>query len=98
MRVARAGGHIAGFMVLEGDYIACLYLHPRYRNQGLGRRFVDEAKARHPSGLNLWTFQANAGARRFYEREGFRVEMMTDGAGNEEGLPDVMYVWEGAGR
>jgi GNAT superfamily N-acetyltransferase len=44
-------------------------------------------------GLRLWTFQKNEGARRFYERHGFDVVEMTDGAGNEEHEPDVLYAW-----
>ena len=95
MIVAEVAGYIGGFLVLEGDYIACLYLAAGHRNRGLGRQFLDLARNRNPSGLNLWTFQANRAARRFYEREGFTVEMLTDGAANEEGIPDVMYVWEG---
>jgi hypothetical protein len=42
----------------------------------------------------LWTFQANAPARRFYERHGFGAVEFGDGSGNEEGEPDVRYVWE----
>jgi hypothetical protein len=33
----------------------------------------------------------NAGARRFYEREGFVAVDSTDGHGNEERAPDVRY-------
>ncbi len=95
MIVAEKNGEIAGFLVLEGDFVGCLYLAPAHRGRGLGKQFMDVARAKNPSGLNLWTFQANSGARRFYEREGFTVEMMTDGAGNDEKIPDVMYVWEG---
>ena len=40
----------------------------------------------------LHCFQANEGARRFYERHGFRAEAFGDGSGNEEGLPDITYV------
>ena len=43
----------------------------------------------------LWTFQDNARARRFYEARGFVAEEFTDGAGNEEKTPDVRYVWPG---
>jgi putative acetyltransferase len=41
--------------------------------------------------LRLWTFQRNAGARRFYERNGFAAVELTDGLGNEEREPDVRY-------
>ena len=41
--------------------------------------------------LRLWTFQRNAGARRFYERNRFIAVEFGDGSGNEEGEPDVRY-------
>ena len=43
--------------------------------------------------LSLWTFQQNLRARLFYERHGFSVVTETDGADNEEKLPDVLYRW-----
>jgi hypothetical protein len=43
-----------------------------------------------PQGFSLWTFQANLGARRFYERHGCRQVRRTDGD-NEENLPDILY-------
>jgi GNAT superfamily N-acetyltransferase len=49
-------------------------------------------KAREPR-LVLWTFQANSAAIAFYLREGFVEIERTDGAGNEEGLPDVRMIW-----
>ena len=39
------------------------------------------------------SFQKNIAARRFYERNGFVVIEETDGAGNEEREPDVLYEW-----
>ena len=41
--------------------------------------------------LQLWTFQVNDRARRFYERNGFTIAEMTDGAGNQEREPDIRY-------
>jgi hypothetical protein len=41
--------------------------------------------------VRLWCFQANSGARRFYERHGFVAVEFTDGHDNEEGCPDVLY-------
>jgi hypothetical protein len=38
-------------------------------------------------------FQRNARARRFYERAGFVLAELTDGAGTEEREPDARYVW-----
>ena len=90
--VAERRGRVAGFLALEGDYVACLYIDGAHRGRGLGHRLLKRAK-RQRARLSLWTFQANAAARRFYEREGFVEHQRTDGHDNDEGLPDVEYVW-----
>ena len=59
-------------------------------NRGLLIHAAKEASA----ALELWCFQANTGGRRFYERHGFRAIRFTDGADNEEKVPDVRYRWE----
>lgn len=41
--------------------------------------------------LSLLTFQRNAQGRRFYEKHGFAAILETDGGGNEEREPDVLY-------
>ncbi|MCV2356918.1 GNAT family N-acetyltransferase [Paucibacter sp. B2R-40] len=41
--------------------------------------------------VRLYTFQANTGARQFYERFGFVPIELTDGEANEEKCPDVLY-------
>jgi hypothetical protein len=43
--------------------------------------------------LQLWTFQRNVQARRFYEARGFALVQETDGAENEEKEPDALYLW-----
>lgn len=44
-----------------------------------------------PFPIRLYTFQQNAGARRFYGRSGFASIQFTDGSANEERCPDVLY-------
>jgi hypothetical protein len=39
----------------------------------------------------------DAAARRFYERHGYIAVAFSDGSGNEERCPDVLYEWVGAG-
>lgn len=89
---------VVGVMVLDAGgrgrgWIEQLYLDPAWMGRGLGDRFVDRAKERFPAGLDLWTFQVNAGAQRFYERHGFVEVERTDGRGNEERAPDVRLAW-----
>jgi ribosomal protein S18 acetylase RimI-like enzyme len=58
-------------------YTAGLAVAPEFRNQGLGSRLLGaarrEARARGIGGLSLLCFEQNEGARRLYERSGFRV-------------------------
>ncbi|MGA7264063.1 MAG: GNAT family N-acetyltransferase, partial [Stellaceae bacterium] len=60
---------------------------------GAGTQLVDAAKATGIGALELWCFQANQRARRFYAR-GFHAIRFTDGAQNEERMPDIRYRWE----
>jgi len=94
--VAEADGEVVGLMVLSPGDLDQLYLDPRWRGRGVGDRLVALAKERSPGGLELWTFQVNGPACRFYERHGFVAVERTDGRANEEREPDVRYVWSGA--
>ena len=84
MAVSRAG---------QIGWVDHLYLAPAVVGRGLGTRFIARAKETLGSPIRLYTFQANADARRFYERHGFRVLELTDGEGNEERCPDMLYEW-----
>jgi len=85
---------IHGLLVLDEDWVAQLYVEPTLTGRGIGAELLEVAKRERPRGLRLWTFEANERARRFYERHGFVARDRTDGE-NEEGAPDVLYVWDG---
>jgi ribosomal protein S18 acetylase RimI-like enzyme len=90
--VEREGRGIVALLVLHEGWVMDLHVDPELTGRGLGSRLIELAKARQPEVLDLWTFQSNGGARRFYERHGFVVVAMTDGD-NEEHEPDVHYRW-----
>ena len=90
--VVEADDAIAGVMVLNGNWVDQLYIDPDWTGQGLGSSLIDKAKAEHPEILELWTFESNVGAQRFYERHGFIAVGRTAGE-NEEGAPDIHYRW-----
>jgi len=92
----REGNGIGAAMVLKDGWIDHLHVEPGWTGQGLGSLLVAFAKERCPASLELWTFQSNAGARRFYESHGFAVVETTDGD-NEEEAPDVHYRWSPPG-
>jgi 8-oxo-dGTP pyrophosphatase MutT (NUDIX family)/N-acetylglutamate synthase-like GNAT family acetyltransferase len=93
-----AGVPVAVLAIAPGDgerpgEIEQLYVDPPWIGRGIGSRLVEHARRRSPNGLELWTFQVNVAARRFYERHGFVEGERTDGSGNEEREPDVRYRW-----
>jgi GNAT superfamily N-acetyltransferase len=89
---------VVAVLVLDGDWVDQLYVDPGLTGRGIGSALLEVAKAARPSGLQLWAFQSNARAVRFYERHGFVEVERTDGAGNEERTPDVRLVWRQNGR
>jgi ribosomal protein S18 acetylase RimI-like enzyme len=91
--VAELDGRLVGFLALHEDLLGHLYVHPSEQNRGIGSALLEHAKALRRHGLHLYVFQQNDGARRLYERHGFRVGELGDGSGNEENVPDALYGW-----
>ena len=86
------GHRLIGFIAFRDGWIDHLFVAPEHQGVGLGTRLLDQAKVAQ-SRLRLWTFQRNDGARNFYESHGFVQIDITDGSGNEEREPDVLYEW-----
>ncbi len=91
--VAVVAGEIVAVLVVHAGYVEQLYVLAGQAGRGIGSALIDLAKRQSPAGLRLYTFQINDGARRFYERHGFRALAFSDGSENEEGEPDVLYGW-----
>ena len=95
--VAEQSGQIVGMMALSKQkgigWIDQLYLAPQATGQGIGAQFLAHAKTALDAPIRLHTFQENSGARRFYERHGFKILEFSDGSGNEERCPDILYEW-----
>jgi GNAT superfamily N-acetyltransferase len=76
--------------------VFAIYLVPEARGRGLGRALfahvVDDLHDRGFKPVVVWVFEANSGARRFYEAAGFKL----DGARQpvelgETSLPEIRY-------
>jgi GNAT superfamily N-acetyltransferase len=96
--IAEIGGKPVGYLALVDDILDHLYVGPGHQDQGVGSLLLAKAKALRPAGLRLYAFQRNRRARAFYEARGFAPVNFSDGAGNEEQEPDVLYQWHGTRR
>jgi len=99
--VAEENGRLLGFLGIEhstnldAPVLEKIYVDPAEQNRGIGSALLDKAKELRPSELYLWVFQKNP-ARRLYERHGFELVELTDGADNMEREPDALYRWNGS--
>jgi ribosomal protein S18 acetylase RimI-like enzyme len=97
--LAEENGRVLGFLAIRRsrtngwETLEKLYVDPSAQGLGVGTALLDKAKELRPDGLHLWVFQKNEGARRFYERHGFRLVKLTDGSANMEREPDALYAW-----
>jgi DNA-binding MarR family transcriptional regulator/predicted GNAT family acetyltransferase len=99
--IAEKDGEIVGSVLLMklGPDIAklrLLYVEPKARGLGIGRRFVDEAiRFAHAAGysrVSVWTNDALRAARRIYADAGFRL--VREGAQRSFGQDLVEEIWE----
>ena len=91
--VAEHDGTARGLIAFRPGWVDHLYVLPQHQRCGIGSILLQIAQQSQAS-LKLWTFRCNAAARTFYERHRFQVERETDGSGNEERQPDVLYAWK----
>ena len=80
--VAEDKSGIVAFLARQGEEIRLLYTRPDRIGMGAGTQLIDAAKATGIGALELWCFQTNERARRFYEARGFHAIRFTDGGDN----------------
>jgi GNAT superfamily N-acetyltransferase len=93
--VAEQDGQVVATMatsLVQGvSWITQMAVTPARVNHRIGSLLLSQALRTLTRPIRLYTFQANTGARRFYERHGFVPLEFTDGLANEEHCPDVLY-------
>ena len=94
--VAEDDGGVVGFVGFGDAWVRHLWVEPDHQNRGIGTSLLRIAVERCPDGFDLWVYQRNTGARRLYERLGFRLIELTNGERNKEHEPEARYVWDGA--
>jgi ribosomal protein S18 acetylase RimI-like enzyme len=93
--VATIQGEIVAVLAVSEDddqaWVDQLYVLPSYQNKNIGNSLLTLAHETLKRPIRLFTFQQNIGARRFYERHGYKAEAFSDGQSNDEKCPDVLY-------
>ena len=88
--VAEANHQIVGLCAFGEGWLNHLYVAPGFQNLRIGTELL--AIAIHENEiLDLWVFQQNTAAIKFYESHGFTLVKKTDGSENEEHVPDALY-------
>lgn len=82
--------NLAGFCAFTEGWLDHLYVDAPFQRRGVGSALLRRATAGNGV-LQLWVFQQNVEAIRFYESHGFSLVEKTDGSNNEEGAPDALY-------
>ena len=71
IHLVEEGGQIAAFAKTTGTHLDMLFTASAFQGRGYGAALLAEAEARHVCSLEA--FAANASARAFYERRGWRL-------------------------
>lgn len=93
IRVAFLEGRVVGFVAASATSISQLYVRKGFHRRGIGSRLLKWAKEQSAGSLWLCTFERNAVARAFYERNGFRIAAR--GFEPTWQLEDLRYEWVG---
>jgi ribosomal protein S18 acetylase RimI-like enzyme len=84
--------HVVAFLAMIGSYIDRMYVDPAQWRKGWGTQLIVFAKTLFPDGLELCTHQENHGARKLYEKHGFKA-VRFGVSPPPESAPDVQYHW-----
>lgn len=83
-------GEILGFIGMDAEYIAGIFVAAGHKGQGIGHQLIETVKKK--KRLSLHVFDKNTGAMAFYLKEGFTVrERMTE---KDTGERECLMVYE----
>ena len=81
---------IQGFVGLDNDYIAGLFVRSGMQSNGIGKQLLDFVKDVKQQ-LRLNVYQKNTGAVRFYQREDFLVQR--ESTDENTGEKEYVMIW-----
>ena len=82
---------VIGFIAYTPKKISQLDVHMDHQNRRVGSHLLDIAKQNSRGCLQLFTFERNRSAQRFYESRGFRI--VARGFEESMQLEDIEYEW-----
>lgn len=88
--VYEAEGTVQGFIGIQENYLAGIFVKKEVRSTGIGKQLLDYVKAIHPT-LTLNVYQRNRRAMEFYKREGFSI--ILEDIDPDTGEPDYTMQW-----
>lgn len=84
------GKIIQGFIGMENDYIAGIFVSSEAQSQGIGKVLLDFVKTKKEK-LRLNVYQKNTRAIQFYQREGFKIQ--NENLDINSGEKEYMMTW-----
>lgn len=84
-------GEILGFIGLENNYLAGIFVKKSSQGKGIGKSLLNEAKKSNPS-LTLHVYQNNTSGINFYFHEGFKI--LKEDLDESTGEKEWVMVWE----
>ena len=93
--VAVRGDQPLGFVLVEGEWLNLLFVHPDRPARGVGAALLGLVKGIRPRGFGLRVHQSNHRAREFYRRHGLVELERTDGSDYPDATPDLQMAWLG---
>lgn len=82
---------ILGFIGLNGGYIEGIFVLSEMQSRGIGKQLLDFVK-RMKTQLSLSVYEKNAGAVKFYQREGFKIR--SEGIDTDTGEKEYTMMWK----
>lgn len=88
--VYEKSGEILGFVGLDGEYIAGIFVDWKAQSKGIGKQLLDHVKKLNEK-LTLNVYRKNVRATEFYQREGFRIQ--SEGMDADTGEAEFFMEW-----
>ncbi len=82
---------IQGFVGLNNDYIAGIFVRKEKQSNGIGKQLLDFIKNQHTK-LTLNVYKKNTQAIKFYHREGFKIK--NENIDEDVGEKEYEMIWE----